>query len=786
MSPVGCVPSFGGLAVACAWLALSAHAAGAQNFAPIAKVTAPDQAYVGDAVSFSSADSIDPDAAPQAMTFVWDFGDGTMSTAAAPMHVYASAKAYAVSLTVNDGADTGIDVKIVHVIARPLQARARQTSPMVFAPSGDRLYLANPDSNTISILSVTAGALALIEERPVCRRPRTVALDDAATTLFVACQGQRAIAAVDLASGAIEMIAAGAGPYGVVVLASGALLVSNQDDGTLTWIAADHASRETWSTGADPRAIAVTADGSRAYVTSYITRGALGRVTVHDLTTHATIGSIELANDPGPDTGSSGQGIPNLLASAAIDPAGRQLWIGALKSNTTVGKYRTGGTVAPHNWLRGLAAPVDLATNAEVMQRRIDTNDADSVSAIAFSPDGRYAYLAHQGAGTVSIYDLSKATLFDPGAGTSVPFELRLDTGDAPQAISVSPDGGTIYVATYLGREVLAIDVRTPATARITSRVVASTEPLSAALANGKRLFYRSREPVHSESNYVACASCHADGGGNDGQVWDFTQGGEGLRNTTDLRGRAGMGQGLVHWSGNFDEIQDFENPIVQLFGGKGLANDGAPPNPPLGAPNAGRSQDLDDLAAYVTSLAYTSRNPARDGDGNLGEAAIRGKALFEDPALRCAECHAPPQFTISRLDTAMLVDVGTLGPGSGMRLGGPLAGIDVPTLIGLWNGAPYYHDGSAPTLRDVFRGRSGTLEAQLTAGLDDARLLDLIAYISSIDVPEPDPEPPPEPMSPAGCGCNTSNPVQGSAAPLFTLFLVLRRRRSTRTGGRS
>ncbi len=773
--------------MACAWLALSAHAAGAQNFAPIAKITAPDQAYVGDPVSFSSADSIDPDSAPQAMTFAWELGDGTTSTAAAPMRVYASAKAYAVKLTVNDGADTGIDVKIVHVIARPLQARARQTSPMAIAPGGDRLYLANPDSNTVSILSITAGELALIEERPVCRRPRTVALDDAATTLFVACQGQRAIAAIDLASGDIEMIAAGAGPYGVVSLASGALLVSNQDDGTLTWIAPDRATREAWATGADARAIAVTADGTRAYVTSYVTRGSTGRLTVHDLATRTTIGAIELANDPGPDTASSGQGIPNLLSVAAIDPAGQKLWIGALKSNTTVGKYRTGGMVAPHNWLRGLAAPVDLGTNAEVMQRRIDSNDADSVSAIAFSPDGRYAYLAHQGAGTVSIYDLSKATLFTPGAGTSVPFEARLDTGDAPQAIAVSPDGGTIYVATYLGREVLAIDVRTPATARITSRVVASAEPLSAELANGKRLFYRSREPVHSEANYVACASCHADGGGNDGQVWDFTQDGEGVRNTTDLRGRAGMAQGHVHWSGNFDEIQDFENPIVKLFGGTGLANDGAPPNPPLGAPNAGRSQDLDDLAAYVTSLAYTSSSPVRDVDGNLGEAAVRGKVLFDDPALRCVECHAPPQFTTSRLDAPMLVDVGTLGPASGMRLGGALGGIDVPTLIGLWNGAPYYHDGSALKLRDVFIGRSGTLEAQLTATLDDAQLSDLIAYISSIDAPEPDldPDPSPDTMSPAGCGCNTSKPLPGSAAPLLALFFALRRRRRS-TGGLS
>lgn len=762
-------------------LAALATRADAQNFAPIAKIGAPDQAFAGDSVTLTSSDSLDPDNGPQPLSFSWQLGDTTSASGVTVSHVYAEPRAYPVTLIASDGADTGTDVRIVHVLARPLAMRERHTSPMVLSPAGDRLYVANPDSNSISLVAVSTSGLTLLEERPVCRQPRTVWLDDGAKTLFVACQGERAIVGVDLASGETTRIAVGASPYGVLALASGELLVTNQDAGTLTRISADRATAQTIAVGNDPRAIAVSADGKRAYVTSYITRSATGRVTVLDLEQMSTL-SLDLVNDPGPDTASSGQGIPNQLSAIAIDPAGRRLWVGGLKSNTTVGPFRSGGTIAAHNWLRGIAAPIDLTTNTEVMQRRIDTNDADSVSAIAFSPDGRYAYFAHQGAGTLSIYDLSKATLFDPGAGTSVPFESRFDTGDAPNGIVVSADGATIYVATYLGREVLAVDVRVPQMPRITSRVTASVEPLPPDLANGKRLFFRSRAPMHSEANYVACASCHADGGGNDGQVWDFTQGGEGLRNTTDLRGRAGMGQGLVHWSANFDEIQDFENPIIQLFGGTGLAQDGARPNPPLGAPNAGRSQDLDDLAAYVTSLAYTPRSPERDADGNLGEAAQRGKELFERPELRCTECHASPQFTISALDRPLLFDVGTLGPGAGSRLGGPLAGIDVPTLIGLWNGAPYYHDGSAPTLRGVFRGRAGTLEAQLTAQLDDAQLADLMAYLRSLDATEPEP-PPPVPEAEVGCGCRSTSPLSGQLLPLFAVLLVLTRR-SIRRGG--
>ena len=110
------------------------------------------------------------------------------------------------------------------------------------------------------------------------------------------------------------------------------------------------------------------------------------------------------------------------------------------------------------------------------------------------------------------------------------------------------------------------------------------------------------------------------------------------------------MGHGPVHWSGNFDEIQDFENDIVNAFGGTGLAADGRPPNPPIGAKNAGRSQDLDDLAAYVSSLDKAPRSPFRQRDSTLAAGAIRGKEIFMRAELRCVECHVPPAFTDSAL----------------------------------------------------------------------------------------------------------------------------------------
>jgi len=89
----------------------------------------------------------------------------------------------------------------------------------------------------------------------------------------------------------------------------------------------------------------------------------------------------------------------------------------------------------------------------------------------------------------------------------------------------------------------------------------------------------------------MSCASCHNDGGG-DGRVWDLTGLGEGLRSTLSLRGKSGMGHGFLHWTANFDEIQDFEGQIRTLAGGTGLMSDAqfntGTRNQPLGALTSG------------------------------------------------------------------------------------------------------------------------------------------------------------------------------------------------------
>ncbi len=781
-------PLLGSLALCL--LALPAHAQ--PNRPPLARVSA-DRTEVapGEVVQLMGSASLDPDMGPSPLTYTWDFGDMTTSTEADPTHAFAAAGIYPVTLVVRDGATQSLASLDIHVLDPPTATPPSASGPLWLDAERGRLWAVNPDSGTVTVVDTATDAV--LEEISVGADPVSLAGDG--VQVLVALRGEGTVVRLDAETREVRgELAVGHQPGGIAWVPGGGWIVTVEADDQAVRLAVDGASvvaRIDVAPG--PRAIAVTHDGARAFVAGFLTRGADATLSAIDLATDA-VTEIRLAEDPGPDTATSGRGVPNLLRALAIDPSGGRLWVGGLKSNTSRGSYLSGEPFVFTNRLRALLAPVDLGDLADRVDRRIDVNDADSVGAISFSPSGRWAFVTNPGAGGLSVYDLSAARFFVRGVnGDTVPFAARVDLGDWPTGLAISGDGARLYALAELSRELVVLDVATPSAPVEVARVALTEEPLPPRVAEGKRLFHRSREPIHSQDNYIACASCHPEGG-HDGRTWDFTQFGEGLRNTIDLRGRAGTGHGPLHWSANFNEVQDFENDIVGGFMGTGLAMDGMPPHPPLGdAPNGGRSDALDALSVYVTSLADGAPSPFRDASGYLTEAARRGRAIFEDPAVGCTECHAAPRFTDSTLtpDPAdfVLHDVGTILESSGQRLGGPLPGIDTPSLIGAWHGAPYLHDGRAPTLRSVLVDHNPDDRHGVTSGLTDAQLDDLVAYLSQIDgrpeeppPPAPDAGPAPDggltdggPSAPpeAGCSCRAAPSGGGGMGWIFVLALA-------------
>ena len=281
----------------------------------------------------------------------------------------------------------------------------------------------------------------------------------------------------------------------------------------------------------------------------------------------------------------------------------------------------------------------------------------------------------------------------------------------------------------FMGRSVSVFDVSEVLASQGFSTPLLATlstveqEHLTDTVLLGKRIFYNADDPRMSRESYISCASCHVDGG-QDGMVWDFTERGEGLRNTITLEGRAGMGHGNVHWTANFDEIQDFEHDIRGGFGGTGFLTDEqfATTGQPLGVSKAGLNSDLDALADYVASLSTFSRNPNKTDD----QLALIAQGEIEFETAGCQQCHSGEQFTDGQrhiLETRV--------PGSGNGMGQPLntLGIETPTLRGVWSTAPYFHHGQATSLREVLL-HDGHGNAQ---ALSESKLNALEAYLRAL-----------------------------------------------------
>ncbi len=509
--------------------------------------------------------------------------------------------------------------------------------------------------------------------------------------------------------------------------------------------------------GPSARAIALTGNGSRAFVARFVSREHFGEVWDINADAMTLTRTLPLWRDRGNDGldagGSDGPGVPNYVASLVLSPQQDWLWYTAIKMDTFRGEFFRQDTtlnlpLAHDSTVRSILGRIDLLHTSGTPQEpgqaasgagrgRIDVDNSDSPSALVFSPRGDYVFTALQGNNTVAVFD--DLAIRTGGGRSSI---WRLTSGAAPQALLWDPHNDVIWARNFLDRSVHSFDLSGfiatgSRDAVAVTTVTTNLELLPPDVLAGKRTFYFAGNAPdgHNQMSfegYIACASCHIDGG-QDARVWDFTQRGEGFRNTTDLRGRAGMLQGNVHWTGNFDEIEDFVIDIVEEFRGLGFLPEGQTPNPPLGAPNAGRSVELDQLAEYVASLdsLMLPRSPHRQAGGAFSTAAQQGAALFSSTG--CGNCHVPARgFTDSSLGNATLHNVGTLRTSSGQRLGQTLTGIDTPTLLGVWETAPYFHDGSAQTLADVFTVAGGRMYEAEHAILADGANVPTFQHINS------------------------------------------------------
>ncbi|MCH7471681.1 cytochrome C [bacterium] len=138
----------------------------------------------------------------------------------------------------------------------------------------------------------------------------------------------------------------------------------------------------------------------------------------------------------------------------------------------------------------------------------------------------------------------------------------------------------------------------------------------------------------------------------------------------------------------------------------------------------------LDGLVAYMNEFDFLP-NPMLNPDGTLNgqapAAAKRGEKIFNRPfagmgGRSCSTCHVPSDHFLDHKRH----DIGTANPAGPFALD---SAFDTPTLLGVKYTAPYFHDGSQPTLRGV----NEWLNSWFKLGLDEQRLDDLTAYVESV-----------------------------------------------------
>ncbi len=588
----------------------------------------------------------------------------------------------------------------------------RSSSAIAITADGSTLLVVNPDSNSLSLVSL--GTLRTVTEIPVGVDPRSVAVSPDGTTAYVANQGSDNLSMVDLSTNSVVIeIDVGDRPVGVAASPDGRFIaVAELGDDRVRFLDAANLRTLSTVTVADrPHGLAFTPDSRRLLVT-HILSGDVTVLAVQPFTLYLPLilkSQVTQYAIPLRDTQhvlrftlptwSNVSPAPAIVVNAS----GTRAYLPQTMSNGLGLNTQFDTTVFPK------VSVLNLATNSHQTSEHIPLPERDQPVGlpwdVALAKDDTELWVVHAGSNDVSVLDIS-----NPSRPSRV---AHIFVGDNPRGIVISPDGSTAYVNNVLAGTVSVIDAGAYA---VTDVITVTNIPLPPTLLHGKRLYHSSARSDLAQAAWISCNTCHVEGE-HDGRTWllqftgDAPPGAVITRNTTSLLGM--IETYPLRWSAEWDESADSEFSIRFEQFGTGLIS--GQMHPTLGTPNQGRSYDLDCLAAFIDSL------PVPERTHTLAPAEQRGKAIFESTETECASCHPAPLYTDLQVH-----DVGTADADG--EWFGPL--IDTPTLRFLYDSSPYLHDGSAATLYEVLTSANTGDEHGITSHLGEDEIADLIAFL--------------------------------------------------------
>ena len=551
-------------------------------------------------------------------------------------------------------------------------------SAIAISPDGAWLAAVNPDSGSVSLLSLPE--LELKSEIEVGLDPRMLTFSADSKLLYVSNFGGNSISVVDVGQGSkTTEFPVGPMPYAAIAQ-KGILYVTEHALGKVSAYNANTGKlRSQLEVDDFPAGLALDPDAGRLYVTHLFS----GKVSLVDLSNFTLEASISTGNNT------------NLSQFMLLDLAGKRAYLPQTRSNTTNMELVFDATVFP------MVNVLDLTSQKIVREERVSLDvgfrSVNMPFAVALDEARQVLMVANAGSNDVSVIDLQSDKQL-----------ARLEVGANPRGILFDAQSNRAYVNNALDGTISVIDMQKIA---VVESIRITEIPLDPQILLGKQLFHAARVPDLTTDRWISCAVCHFDGG-MDARTWlGFP---DGPRNTPSL---FGVGRTPpVHWSGDLDELQDVELTVRNIQAGSGLVEGEAYDT--LGAPHAGLSEQLDAMAAFMASLKVP-RSPYSIPPNEFQ----RGEKVFTQ--MGCDTCHTPPFYTDMQLH-----DVGTGDPELEHNSHGRGTQFDTPSLLGIWATAPYFHDGSAQTLADVFRIGN---EHNIADRISENELKDLLAFLLAL-----------------------------------------------------
>ncbi len=509
-------------------------------------------------------------------------------------------------------------------------------------------------------------------------------------------------------------------PFGLALAPDGkTLFATSVADQALVAIATEDLTvRWRVALAAEPRGVAVSADGSEALV-GLLSRGSLAVVDLDGDTPTVRWQALDprdqLVVVEDEDSGEKSVELREAPSRYRVPQgAGRRY----VRNSFAVGWLGSGRAITTHQLAtpqlvhKPVEADGDSYGGAAVDMPRI-------VHRIAWIADPGRAE-AHLSAAEIAVhqprafaYDDATDMLYVGGYGDDRLVAIADASQPAPRHVwstklerkapacgidGLVVDGSTLRIHCELSRRLLALPLDHHETSdRTLGKLVVRGPELApshrnAEIERGAELFRRANDGRLSDRGTLACASCHPEGRA-DGLTWRI---GDHVLQTPMLAGRI-LGTAPFKWDGQDATLTDSLRHTINRLGGN--------------SSRVGR-QEIAALAAYLSSLRPPKAPTATDKT-----ALARGRELFASKTLGCASCHSGDAMT----------------DGAQYPLKSNLPQTDTPSLVGLAHSAPYYHDGSADSLRTLLTDRGSIHDMAELGGLAEADIEALRVYLSSL-----------------------------------------------------